>query len=142
MSEVDSLHSRPEPGLNRLGLLAGASAASSPRIERLRAIAARIVELERTPGFDTGTSSEFLALNAEIDSIAEEIWSSPVRGPTDILERAVVAHSYCADGVGDNGEHVLCYFEPDDGAIGTRAVNHLIHAILELADLPEGGANG
>ena len=53
-----------------------------------------------------------------------------------------MAHSYWAEGVGDYGEHVLCCFDPEDGAISKRAVNHLIHAVLELAGLPEGGANG
>jgi hypothetical protein len=131
------MNKQPPPLLG----LSDVAAVSSPRTERLRAIAARIVELEKIPGFDTHNSPEFLALENEVEVIAEEVWASPVRGPMDILERAIIAHSYCADGVGDNGEHVLCYFGPEDGATGTRAVNHLIHAIFELAGLPEGSAN-
>ena len=80
MTKVDSFHSEFEPGLNLLGLLPGVMAVSSPRIECLRAIAARIVELESTEGFDTNTSPEFAALSDEIGATAEAVWATEPQG--------------------------------------------------------------
>ena len=68
------------PSLNGLGLLSDAASVSSPRIERLRAIAACIVVLESTEGFDTHSSPEFAALGEEIGTIAEAVWATEPSG--------------------------------------------------------------
>jgi hypothetical protein len=36
---------------------------------------------------------ELRLLAAEVVSIAERIWQTPIQGPTDVLERALVSHS-------------------------------------------------
>jgi hypothetical protein len=102
--------------------------ASSPRIARLRALFDRVAFIQHTqPGCDT-EEGEFAVVLTEIEALATDIWSSPVQGWSDIVERALVAHHYHADGLGENGDNVFVEWEGTGPA--ELSVQKLVEAVL------------
>ena len=113
---------------------------TSPRIARLYALAAKIVEHEREDPTEERMEAherELDDLLDQVNSIAEEVWATPVNGLVDVLERGVVALSYWAEFSGPDG-HVM---DLESACMGDRSAAHLIAGVLGLAGLPWGGAN-
>jgi hypothetical protein len=69
---------------------------TSPRIQRLRALFARLTEIGEAPT-EAFTDADLNAVCDEINDIGDQVWASPVQAWTDIIERALVTHYWFRD---------------------------------------------
>lgn len=65
-----------------------------------------------------------MACLEELGEISARVWASPVQSKTDILERALIAHYWCAEGP----NHELVWDEADGR---DQAIFHLITSVLD-----------